>query len=216
MKSYLLFALLLISNHFLLAQSQSNETIEVSLDNVAFDENDLMKIYTSEDNTIGYYDRFENKSSETKAVRLYDSEKNLIYTLVPVLTDQGYAIHLKNNTDQRGLLELTEHLNGFKLNYKSDVDYFNQPYAFNYDVKLGIGKVSIKQDVIFQGKKVISYQEKVAAFSGISTSPISVDRSYFETHKEEVANWTMVLQLLNELSVEVSKQRRNTSVAGLN
>ncbi|WP_422104098.1 hypothetical protein [Winogradskyella sp.] len=185
------------------------DTISIKLDNVAFDEDAYMSILDSENNTIAYYDRFENKSGPIKAVRLYNLKKELIYILVPIITENGYTVHLRNKDKSRGLINLTGKIKGLKVSYRSEVDYFQQPYDFDYRVRMGIGKVSAAQTVNYNNQEVISYKENVSAFSGVKISPFVVSKSFYLEHKLDAINWVLVIQLMNELALEVSNNRRD-------
>ncbi len=192
------------------------DTITIRLDNVAFEENAYMNVLDSENNTIAYFDRFENKSGPVKAVRLFNLKKELIYVLVPLITDNGYKIHIRNKDKSRGFVNLTENIKGLAVSYQSEVEYFQEPYSFDYSINIGIGKASVKETVNYKNKEVISYKEKISAFSGVKTSPFVVRKSFFLDNKIDVANWVLVIQLIEELSSEVSKNRRNKHIAGFN
>lgn len=205
---YIMLFMLLIQTSF----AQNNElntnpenTIAIHLDNVAFDETDYMKVLDSDNNTIAYYDRFDNKSAAVKSVKLYNSSKELVYVLVPLITDQGYEIHIKNENGQRGFIDLTGRIKGLKAVYESQVDYFQEPYSFQFSTKMGIGKVSAKQAVSYLDKEVMTYETKVAGFSKVKTTPFLVDKTFFKDHQMDVANWVLVIQLIKELSLETTR-----------
>ncbi|WP_298537232.1 hypothetical protein [uncultured Algibacter sp.] len=173
-----------------------------------------MNVLDAENNIIAHYDRFENKSGPVKSVRLFNLEKELIYVLVPIITNKGYEIHLRNKDQLRGLVKLTEKLKGLGVSYQSEVAYFQKPYSYDYAVNIGIGKVDIKHRVNYKNQEVISYQEHVSAFSGINTSPSVINKSFYLENKLDVVNWVLIIQLIEELSSEVSKNNRNKRLVG--
>lgn len=221
MRSILFVVLLLVINQVSNAQETKikesmADAMTISLDKVAFDNNSYMNILDSDNNIVAYYDRFENKSGPVKSVNLFNLEKELICVLVPLITDKGYEIHLRDKDNSRGFLKLVGKMNGFDVSYQSEVAYFKEPYDFDYAIHIGIGKVAIDQSVNYKNQEVISYNQKISAFSGIKTSPIVVRKSFFLENKLDVANWVLVLELIEELSSEVSKNNRNRRMVGVN
>ena len=205
---YVMLFMLLIQNSFAQKDEFYNipeNTVAIHLDNVAFDEDDYMEVLDSDNHTIAYYDRFENKSAFIRSVKVYNLDKELIYTLVPLMSDQGYEIHIKNQDGQRGFVGITGHLQGFRAVYESQVSYFEEPYNFDFIMRAGIGKVSAKQAVNYQGQEVMTYETKVGAFSKIKITPLLVDKTFFEAHKMDVANWALIIQLIKELSLETAR-----------
>lgn len=195
---------------FQVAQAQINsDQVTISLDNVAFEEGDYMSVLNSGNEVIAYYDRFDNQSSAVRSVRVFDVEKNLKYVLVPIISDNGFKIHIRDSKKTRGLLNLTARMKGLSIKYLSEVDYFGKPYGFEYVTKLGIGKVNMNETVLFEGQKVISNKTKVSALSGIDVSPLTVDKEFYEENELDVANWALIIELLNELSMETSKYRND-------
>ncbi|WP_136481444.1 hypothetical protein [Cognatitamlana onchidii] len=160
MKSILFAVLLMVINQVSNAQNTKIDkalinSVAIRLDKVAFHENCFMNILDSDNNIIAYYDRFENKSGPVKSVKLFNLKKELIGVFVPLITDTGYEIHLRNKDQARGLIKLTEKFKGFEISYQSEVTYFQKPYSFDYAINIGIGKVNIKQSVNYKSQEVI-------------------------------------------------------------
>ena len=177
----------------------------ISLDKVAFDENSYLSVLNEDNEVIAHYNRFENQSSSVKSVRVFDVDKNLKFVLVPLITDNGYQIHIRDSNNSGGLVNITASIEGFKINYHSEVDYFGKPYGYKHSTRLGLGKVSLQESVLFNDAVVISNHSKVSAFSGIDASPLEVESEFYEENKMDVANWVLIIELLNELSLENSK-----------
>ncbi|GEM_PF-3947292 len=198
---------------FQVVQAQINsDQVTISLDNVAFEEGDYMSVLNSDNQIIAYYHRFENQSSPVKSVRVFDTEKNLKYVLVPIMSDEGFKIHIRDSNKRRGLLNLTASIKGLSIKYLSEVDYFGKPYSFRYSSKIGIGKIRVDETVQYRGEDVISNRTKVSALSGIDVPPLTVDKEFYEGNKLDAANWVLILELLKELALESSKYNDSGNV----
>ena len=90
-----------------------NDPVTISLDKVAFDENSYLSVLNEDNEVIAHYNRFENQSSSVKSVRVFDADKNLKYVLVPLITDNGYQVHIRDSNNSRGLVNLTASIDGF-------------------------------------------------------------------------------------------------------
>ncbi len=205
---YVMLIMLVIQTGYAQKNESNNNTentIAIHLDNVAFDEDAYMKVLDSDNTTIAYYDRFENKSTAVKSVKIFNSNKELMSVLVPLMTDRGYEIHIKNKDGQRGYIDLTGRIKGLKAVYDSKVDYFQQPFSFRFSTKMGIGKVSARHAVSYLDKEVMTYETKVAGFSKVEITPFLVDKTFFKDHQVDVANWALIIQLMKELSLETSR-----------
>lgn len=190
----------------------ATDQLTIRLDKVAFDESSLLRVIASNNETVAFYNRFENPSGPVKSMRVFDSNENLICTLVPLITEKGFEIHIRDSNQSRGLVDLTAQINGVKINYDSKVDYFGKPYDYISSNKVGIGKVSIEEAVHYQGQEVISNHKSVSSFSGIQNSPIMVNRAFYEENKVDAANWVLIIELLRELSLESSKYNNSSNI----
>ncbi len=210
-----LAVLLMLAFHTTHAQKNTvvnqPDQVAISLDNVAFDEESYMRVLSSDNEVIAYYTRFENQSGAVKSMRVFDVEKNLTYALVPLITDRGFEIHIRDSNERRGLLNLTASINGLRVNYHTEVDYFDKPYSFSYSTRIGIGKVNINETVHYQGRDVLSNRTKLSALSGVDLSPIVADKAFYEANKLDVANWVLIIELLKELSTETSKYNNSNN-----
>ena len=217
MKGKLFFAsLLMFAVYAAHGQSNTNSTktdeVTISLDNVAFEEGAYMSVLNSDNEVIALYKRFENQSGIVKSMRVFDKEKHLKFELVPIITETGFKIHIRDADKTRGLLSISASLSGFKMKFDAQVDYFGKPYGFTYASKIGIGKVRVNETVQYNGRDVISSRSKVSALDGVDVSPIVVDRTFYEENQLDVANWVLMLELLEEMSLESSRYNnaRNT------
>ncbi len=185
------------------------DPIEIRLDNVAFDELSQMTIMDADNRAIAYYDRFDNKSSAVKSMRVYNLDGKLSYTLVPIISDWGFEIHIKDADGTRGLVRRVANTGGLKVVYETDVDYFRKPFDSKAQAAVGIGKVKMNEYVRFKDKAVISFETRVSITSGIQVSPYIVSSAFLERNKLDVANWVLILHLMGELSFELSKSTIN-------
>lgn len=181
------------------------DPMEIKLDNVAFDEESYMSILDSENKTIAYYDRFDNKSCAVKSAKLFNLNNELIYILVPVISNQGFEIHIKDTNNIRGHVKTVAKLAGFNLFYESDISYFQKPFNFEIETEMGIGNVSINEYVKFNDKNVMAYKTSVSATSGVEVTPFIISKAFYSENKIDAANWSLILLLMSELSFESSK-----------
>ncbi|MEQ6119052.1 hypothetical protein [Reichenbachiella sp. MALMAid0571] len=185
-----------------------SDPIEIKLDNVAFDEDSYMSILDSENKAIAYFDRFENKSCAVKSAKLFNLDNELIYVLVPLISNQGFEIHLKDANNVRGYIKTIAKPGGFKLIYDSDISYFLKPYDFEISTEIGIGKVSVSEYVKYEGINVMAYKTSASATSGVKVTPFITSKMFYLENKLDAANWALILQLISELSFESSKVKK--------
>ncbi|MFY0654485.1 MAG: hypothetical protein JXQ96_20785 [Cyclobacteriaceae bacterium] len=184
------------------------DPVEVIVDNIAFDENSYLRVLDNEGNIIAYFDRFENKSCEVNSMKVYDSDFYEVYTLVPVIASQGFEVHIRNSVGVRGYVKMTPRLNGFKVIHDSRIKYFHKPYEFNTSTNVGFGKVAVEDVLRYDGEIVLASKMSMS-FSGIRQTPLLVSQAYLEENMLDAANWSLILHLFQELSLEATKYRNN-------
>ena len=187
------------------SKSSISDPIEIKLDNVSFDRDSYMSIMDADNNVIAYYDRFDNKSCAVKSARLYNLKNELIYTLVPIISFQNLEVHFKDTSDVRGHLKTTAKVSGFKVEYESDVSYFQKPFDFEIKLNMGITKVSLNELVKYENKNIMSLKTTTAIGSGANQTPFLASKQFYMENKLDIATWALILHLMKELSFESSK-----------
>lgn len=193
-------------------QQNPNDSKYVTLrvDEVAFVENQLLQVLDDNNQIVALYDRFNNKSSNVKSVKIFDPEGNLIYTLVPITNRDNLEIHILNSNKERGLINLQPRLNGMSVKIDSKVDFFNLPYDYEYKAKVGFGSVETNELVYFNGQQVISFDTRGSVFKGISITPFDIDTEFYNTHQFDAVCWVFIMELFDELQQEANRNRRIT------
>lgn len=182
----------------------------LKLDNVAFDEDEYMSIQDPQKNIVAYYDRFANKSGDVKAVKLFNLKKELIYTLVPLYSQQRYEVHIRNKEGKRGSVALISTLNNFSARLESVTDYFQKDYYYNHQIRLRIGSAKTIESVRFKNQEIVSSTKTLSVFSKPKPVLFKVDEEFFKENKMDVANWVLIIQLFEELMLEVSKHHTDS------
>lgn len=183
--------------------------VEIRLDNIAFDKDEYLKVYDHNDEVIAYYDRFLNKSGTVMSMKVYDTNMKEVYTLVPVIKLDGFEIHLRNSDKERGLIKIISSQRGFRIDQESNVDYFGYAYQYDIDTNLGFGRVSVTNTLNYAGEVVLARRTTVSIGSGVTQTPFKVREAYLKEFTMDAAIWTLITQLTEELSNEIT-MRNNT------
>ncbi|WP_157962306.1 hypothetical protein [Winogradskyella aurantiaca] len=189
---------------------RDSKYVALRIDKVAFVENQLLQVLDDNNQIVALYDRFNNKSSNVKSVKIFDLEGNLIYTLVPITNRDNFEIHIQNSNKERGLINLQPRLNGMSVKIDSKVDFFNLPYDYEYKAKVGFGSVETNELVYFNGQQVISFDTRGSVFKGISIKPFDIDSEFYNTHQFDTVCWVFIMELFDELQQEANRNRRIT------
>lgn len=176
------------------------DPVTIAIDNIAFDEDSYLQILGKDNQPIALFDRFENKSAEVKSAKVYNLQNQLVYNLVPIMTAQGYEIHIRDTSNQRGLVKIKAGLSGFSIKYDCQVDYFGEEYEFDIHVTNSMSKVSMRQTISYKGELVMSYQMSSSFAQEPQEAAISANGSFLENKPLDTATWSLILQLINEMT----------------
>ena len=189
---------------------EESKIVTLTIDKASFDENELLQVLDDNNQIVALYDRFNNKSSNVKSLKIFDSDENLIYTLVPLTNRDNFEIHIQNSNKERGLINLRPRFSGMSVKIDSSVDFFNLPYDYEYKAKVGFGSVETNELVYFNGQQVISFDTRGSVFKGISITPFDIDSEYYRTHPFDAVCWIFIMELFDELQQEANRNRRTT------
>ncbi len=204
MKKSICLLILTVFSVCLYSQNEIKDATEIKLDNVAFDENDLLKILDANDNVIAYYDRLENKSSNVKMAKLYTPDTNLIYSVVPVKTVTGFEIYLQDHAKRRGKIEISTKIKGFKVEYISEIDYFGLAFDYHFDYRFKLMEITVNESVTLNDE-IVLYSGTTTSLSGVEETPITISESFLQNDPNNAANWALCFLLLKELTEEYTE-----------
>ena len=211
MKKNLLLALTFfycIPNTSFAQNDATHQTVTLKIDKAAFDEEELLKVLDAKNEIVAFYDRFANKSCSVKGLKIIDKDNKVLFTLVPIINRENFEVHILNDKEQRGRVSLQSRLSGMSVKVDSEVDYFNRPFDFEYENRLGFGSVEIDETVYFRGKEVINFNTKGSVFKRLSVTPYEIDAEFFNTQKMDSICWVFIIELFDELQQEFNRNNR--------
>ncbi|WP_028974586.1 hypothetical protein [Spirochaeta cellobiosiphila] len=73
-----------------------NDLIAIDIDKVAFEKDDLLRIYETSGTTIGYYSIIENPNNNFNGLLLYSTDQVELYKLIPTIEGNSIIINIKS------------------------------------------------------------------------------------------------------------------------
>jgi hypothetical protein len=184
----------------------------ITIDEVAFDAEDLMRVADGSDNLMAYFDRTENKAMPAvPGIKVFNGKKRHIYTLMPVIEKSEIAIHIKNiENDTRGKISLTASINGMNVDYTCDVDFFRKNYSIDYVVNVGFGGSSQEITVDFNSSPVLYQKVSVSIQKGVGQTKLQADNNYLADNCIDAAVFALSLKLIDEINREYSAKNSHS------
>lgn len=204
LKKMIILGLILVSflSINLVFAENENNMVKITIDNISFEENSLLKVLDDSNQEIVRYNRFENKNVQglsVKNTRIYDLNNNLIMTAVINFDQLNTQLYLLNKENQKGLINIQTKAGFGKIINAIKVDYFNKNFTLKDDTKAGMtGSVTIVKELLLDNKTVMKSTRKMAV-TGSSGGDILVDKDFLTNNKEEAGIWALIFLNLTEL-----------------
>lgn len=209
-KSLIVLLYVLISTQLFSQTIEKNNELSntVTIDNIVFDETDLMKLYDNENNTIAYFDRVDNKNFNVKNVKLYNLEKELIYTIVPFHKKNTgeTTLNIKDEVNNKiGKITYKISLKGLRINYNIITDLFGNEIKYFHEQKMKGLSIILKSSIESNGQQIIYFKETIS-MKGTKSSKYFVDSEFLEENQYKTSLYIMTIFLFDEVQTEISKR----------
>lgn len=113
----------------------------------------MFGIYDEAGNPVANYSRFENTNSKYNSIKLFDDDKNRIYTIA---TDgQEQSVYIIDKDGKRAKIEGAVTPALFKFNVKSDLKFYGKPYTLTTIVNTGFTDITFTYIVTYESKPVV-------------------------------------------------------------
>lgn len=181
--------------------------IKIEVDKGAFDENSLFGIYDEAGNLISQYSRFSNPNTSIQSCKIYDKDKNHIYTISA--DDKERLIYIMDKDGKRAKIKANITQAFFSVKITTDVSYYGQPYVLLVTAKMKFPAVTYTYVVENNNEPVIKGMVTYG-MSG-STTEITVNQDFLTANPTESMVWTLALVIFDEMIYEISNQAKNNN-----
>lgn len=187
----------------------------LKIDDVVFEEGDLMRIIDNDNQIIVRFDRVDNKSlSQVKGVKVYDEDNNHIYTLIPSVSGQELKVNIKEiASDLRGTISMSTSVNGFSIEVNTDVDFFEKPYTIEYEIIHGTDGIS-QTTIVSYDSRALMYRRVTASMNGVEQTGFMVDKSFLEVNKIDMGVLALSIKLIDEINEAFSSNNTGSNNRG--
>ncbi len=211
--------LIILSLLFALTSCQTTNFVDkmdnktsIEIDRVSFGEGELMEITGENGQIIAYYERFNNPSYEIASIRLFDTNKNLIYSIVPLMENRTIEIHVKNNQNNKAKIEMEFKLIGFgSFGGESTVNFYNKSY--NLQLNTSLQFFSVESNISMkENDNILLAKHSEYNFAEVDESPLYVDADFLYENREHAICWSMIVQLLEEITASENAKNQNNNM----
>ncbi len=166
-----------------------------------FSEN-LQEIIDHNKNLIGFYERINNKHSiiKTKGIKIYDLNKNELYSILPDAEGSTTTIHFKDSLDNKGYLKITPKMK-LVLSFDIDLKFLSNNYLF--EIKKMNSIIKYKDEIIYFQEPIIN-----GDYKDFSINKVDFLTSYLDSNISDAILWGGILILANELGQESSSKQQ--------
>lgn len=176
-----------------------------SIETISFEEDSFLSLYDNNKNVIGYYKRFDNKTSEIKSAKYFDSNKKLLYTMIPVKRSKKGTLHIKDTNDKKSSLSLTVGSGFGGISFDTNTDFYDKPYSFGMAVDSGFGGVSLEFAVYYNDKKVMYWSTSMESAESDDIKIEVYDTELLNQNNTDTGFWLLSLILLSDIHSEMLK-----------
>ena len=174
-----------------------------------FDETSLSGIYDEDGGLVANYNRFDNPNSKYNSFKLYDSDKNHIYTISADEKNQSVLIFSKDGGRAKIIGNMSPGLFGIRL--KAEMDFFGQPYKLVPFLSNGMVETDMTYFISFESKPVIKLSHSVSLINYTTKNKeIIADKEFMQNHKQECSVLLLALfafdEMMNEKLIETVKE----------
>ena len=184
-------------------QSDISDPVEIVFDNIAFDDNDLLKITDAEGNIIAYYNRYENSGSRVRRAQLFNRDTVPLCKFVPTRSDAGYEVYLQKSNGKKGRITISPDFIQLRYELVPDIDYFGLPYRYEVDNKFNLKDMVVKKSLFYEDTLVL-FSEATTSLTGVREAKITLSRKYLNDNPVDAACWLLGQFLIEEVITEYS------------
>ena len=201
MKNPILFFLLLLVPFFAFPEEDTTkdyifDPVHLVINKNAFDENSIFTVNDEEGRIICEFDRFDNKSSAVNSIKIFNDNKEHIYTITA--DDQGQTIFILNKDGRSGKIVTKTSVVKFKIKIDTIMDYFGEPYDFQMKMDFSDGGISVIYRIYYNSELVIK-QIFTGSF-GSSSMDIVAEKSFLDEHKLDCGVLVLAILAFDEMS----------------
>jgi hypothetical protein len=174
-----------------------------------FDETSLSGIHDEDGGLVANYNRFDNPNSKFNSFKLYDSDKNHIYTISIDEKNQSVLIFSKDGGCAKIIGNMSPGL--FVIRLKADLDFFGQPYELVPFLSNGLVETDMAYFISFEFKPVIklSYSLNLNNYT-VRNKEIIADKEFAQNHKQACSVLLLALfafdEMMNEKLIDIIKE----------
>lgn len=188
----------------------SNKT-EVTMETVAFDENEFLPITTFNEALIGYYKRKENPNFGINGADVFNNNKELTYTIMPLVDQSGIQIFIKSSDEKKGHIIINQSAKvkpgSVTINYNNDVSLFNNPINFNINHE-DIMKMNYSSNDHKRTTEFIFYYDDEIMLGKVTKGSINtnfqteifVNEKYIESNSDLISCLIVSLEILEDVN----------------
>jgi hypothetical protein len=184
----------------------------IEIDTVAFETEDLLGIRQKLGLEIAKYQRIPNPNYKVYSAKLFTTAGKELYKITPNLDKFGIHIHIKNNMEQRGTIDITvkpefSGSGSITVKFVINTDFFNRPYTFHIYEKTEITSSSSPNQKTHS--QYILYHEEKPVLAYISTYDMAdpennnitivADHDFFLQNKQDLAAWCVIFILIQDV-----------------
>lgn len=176
--------------------------VPILIDDVAFDENEKMRVIGENQNVIAYFDRFWNKNGDKDGLKVFDVNKKLICSVIPKSSGKYTDLHIRYSDGKRGKVRQTNDPNILKFQYETDISIEHSAFPYKMDVEYMHKALSVCGEFKLKTEagKLIGFAKffhDMQNEDGVET--YYIDSEFYKSNKNDIVIFALLAKVLHEL-----------------
>jgi len=176
---------------------------EINIASVAFEEGEYLKISDKDGNLLAYYQRLKSENTNVRMAKIYNPDKELLYTLIPAKSSRQGTVIIKDSKDEKINLGFNVET-GMGVVFMTFGEFDKAPFNLGMSVFNAFGEMNM-EIYLDKDKSLILYYSPVTTKKEVEKKKVLLKSDFFNEDKMKAVMLSISLLILDELHSEMLK-----------